>query len=259
VDLRRWWTEEHFPEEFDRQERAALMEYDGGLTREEAERAARIESSRDKGRTIAIASPPPPERAPETSSGPSTPKEAAVDEGGVADGMTTADDGRETTPPSISGPGALELPAGADDRPSPAAPSVGAPARPAGPDGWGPPPADHGWHNVLPLWPIPWREKWGRRANELEDQGQPSVVAEWTAFCETARDLAEAEDRGEVPESSYPDPAAHDGLSDEEVVAGIALAFGDGGPAPAGPSRGGPRDFRRGDRWLPWHFPRDAT
>jgi DNA primase len=38
VDLRRWWIAEHFPFEFDREERAAIVEYDGGLSREEAER-----------------------------------------------------------------------------------------------------------------------------------------------------------------------------------------------------------------------------
>jgi hypothetical protein len=79
-------------------------------------------------------------------------------------------------------------------------------------------------------------------------------VAEWIAFRETARDLIEAERLGEVPESAYPDPAAHDGLSDEEVVAKIALAFGEAKVAPAVPSGTGPRDVRRGDKWLPWHF-----
>jgi DNA primase len=46
VDLRRWWIEEHFPAEFDRQERAAIMEFDGGLTREAAERAAGLQPRR---------------------------------------------------------------------------------------------------------------------------------------------------------------------------------------------------------------------
>ena len=40
IDLRRWWVEEHFADEFDRQERAAIMEFDGGLSREAAERSA---------------------------------------------------------------------------------------------------------------------------------------------------------------------------------------------------------------------------
>jgi DNA primase len=29
IDLRRWWVENHFPEQFDREERAAIMEFDG--------------------------------------------------------------------------------------------------------------------------------------------------------------------------------------------------------------------------------------
>jgi hypothetical protein len=40
IDLRLWWIEEHFPEAFDREERAAILEFDGGLTREAAEHAA---------------------------------------------------------------------------------------------------------------------------------------------------------------------------------------------------------------------------
>jgi hypothetical protein len=136
----------------------------------------------------------------------------------------------------------------------PAPPSSLERTRPAGPDGWGPPPADRWWREAIGLWPVEWRERWGRRANELQDHGRPWDLAEWIAFRETARDLIEAERRGEVPESAYPDPAAHDGLSDEEVLAGIALAFGEAKLAPAGPSERGPRDVRRGDRWLPWHF-----
>ncbi len=40
TDLRRWWTEEYFPAEFDKLERASIYEFDGGLTREAAELAA---------------------------------------------------------------------------------------------------------------------------------------------------------------------------------------------------------------------------
>jgi DNA primase len=40
IDLRRWWVESVFVDVFDREERAAIMEYDGGLTRANAERAA---------------------------------------------------------------------------------------------------------------------------------------------------------------------------------------------------------------------------
>ena len=44
IDLRRWWIEQEFADEFDREERAAVMEFDGGLTREAAERAAGLTS-----------------------------------------------------------------------------------------------------------------------------------------------------------------------------------------------------------------------
>ena len=37
IDLRRWWIENNFSEEFDRQERAAIMEFDGGMNRKAAE------------------------------------------------------------------------------------------------------------------------------------------------------------------------------------------------------------------------------
>jgi hypothetical protein len=40
VDLRRWWIENELTDVFDRQERAAIIEFDGGLTREAAEQAA---------------------------------------------------------------------------------------------------------------------------------------------------------------------------------------------------------------------------
>jgi hypothetical protein len=61
IDLRLWWTERLADiersdplaaEEEDREERAAIMEFDGGLTREAAERAAglRVESSFTSGR-----------------------------------------------------------------------------------------------------------------------------------------------------------------------------------------------------------------
>jgi hypothetical protein len=142
----------------------------------------------------------------------------------------------------------------AHDRTDPAGPPASEPPGTDGADRPGPPPADRRRRLAVARWPVEWRERWGRRANELQDHGRPWDVAEWIAFRETARDLIEAERRGEVPESAYPDPAAHDGLSDEEVAAEIALAFGEAKLAPAGPSERGPRDVRRGDRWLPWHF-----
>jgi hypothetical protein len=34
-------------------------------------------------------------------------------------------------------------------------------------------------------WPIPWREKWRRRADQLREEGCPWPVDEWQAFHET--------------------------------------------------------------------------
>ncbi len=40
INLRRWWVEEWFEDVYDREERAAFMEFDGGLSRADAERAS---------------------------------------------------------------------------------------------------------------------------------------------------------------------------------------------------------------------------
>jgi hypothetical protein len=68
----------------------------------------------------------------------------------------------------------------------------GEPSRPDGLPDWGPPPADRWWRKTVARWPVEWRERWGRRANELQDCGEPRDAAEWIAFSE----LAEAERRG---------------------------------------------------------------
>jgi hypothetical protein len=107
---------------------------------------------------------------------------------------------------------------------------------------------------VVALWPVEWRARFGRRVDELQDRGDAWDASEWAAFHEVMRDLVEAERRGEIPDSAYPDPDAHDGLTPEEVVGEIALAFGEAKVAPAVPTGTGPRDVRRGDKWLPWHF-----
>jgi hypothetical protein len=143
-------------------------------------------------------------------------------------------------------PALLALLAGADHRTDPAGPPANEPRRPVGSDGPGPPPSDRSWRAVVARWPIPWREKWGPRANELVAAGAGWAEAEWLAFNELAPDLADAERRGEVV---CVDPPA--GLSDPEAVAAIDRAFGD--PAPARRSDRGRRDVRHGDRWLPWH------
>jgi TubC N-terminal docking domain len=150
-------------------------------------------------------------------------------------------------------PALLAMLAGLDDRTDPAGPTAGEPSLPDGPAGWGPPPADRGWRKTVAHWPIGWRAIWGELAESHQAVGATWDQAEWSAFNETVRDLAEAERRGDVLASSYADSVPRDGLSDAEAVAGIALAFGDADPAPSGPSGTGPRDVRRGDRWLPWH------
>jgi hypothetical protein len=154
--------------------------------------------------------------------------------------LVRADDGTDTAGPPASEP---ITPSGI----------LGGPPGPVGSDGPGPPPASRSWRRVVALWPDGWRRIWGCRANEWEDRGKPWDVAEWSAFWATVHDLAAAEDRGEVPASSYPDPAAP-GLSDDEAVAAIDRALGDIYPAPARRSDRGPRDVRHGDWWLPWHF-----
>src|SRR5262245_42412601 len=58
-------------------------------------------------------------------------------------------------------PALLSLLAGVDDRPGPAGPPAVQPTRPAGSDGWGPPPADRWWRRAVELWPVEWRERWG--------------------------------------------------------------------------------------------------
>lgn len=41
------------------------------------------------------------------------------------------------------------------------------------------------WRALLPKWPDEWRERWGRRANELEQSGTHWVEAERQAWDET--------------------------------------------------------------------------
>ena len=50
----------------------------------------------------------------------------------------------------------------------------------------GPPPAFHplAYRSVVAGWPVEWRERWGRRANELEEAGLPWRDAETQAFLE---------------------------------------------------------------------------
>jgi hypothetical protein len=141
----------------------------------------------------------------------------------------------------------------------PTGPPVGEPVRPAGPSGWGPLPPDRGWRQTVESWPVEWRAVWCRLAKSHQAAGTSWDVAEWIAYNETARDLVEAERRGEVPESAFASPAARDGVPDEGGVTGSEVAFGGSDPAPAAPAERRPRDVRRGDRWLPWHFRGEAS
>jgi hypothetical protein len=134
-------------------------------------------------------------------------------------------------------PRLLALLARADDRTDPAGPPASEPPEPVGSDGPGPPPADREWRQAVALWPVEWRERWGRCANELQDRGEPWDTAEWIAYNELAPNLADAERRGEVVRA---DPPA--GLSDPEAVAAIDRAFAD--RAPAGPPGNGPKYAR---------------
>lgn len=42
-----------------------------------------------------------------------------------------------------------------------------------------------GWRRKLEKWPDEWRERWGRRANQLEEQGLHWIEAERQAMNET--------------------------------------------------------------------------
>lgn len=145
---------------------------------------------------------------------------------------------------TVHRPRLLAMLAGVDDRTDPAGPPVCEPARPAGPDDGGPPAPDLGWRQAVAIWPVEWRARWGRRANELQDAGAAWAVAERCAFNEIARDLAEAGRRGEVTYTSPPE-----GLSDPEAVAAIDCAFCN--PGPARWLDRGPRDGRRGGPVVP--------
>jgi hypothetical protein len=136
----------------------------------------------------------------------------------------------------------------ADDRTEPAGPPASEPPGPVGSYDPGSPPADRSWRAVVARWPVESRQRWGERANDLQDRGEPWDAAVWIAFNEIAPELADAERRAEVV---CVDPAP--GMSDAEAVASIDRAFGDAAPAPARRSDRGPRDVRHGDKWLPWH------
>jgi hypothetical protein len=59
------------------------------------------------------------------------------------------------------------------------------------------------WRKVLPGWPVEWRERWGRRANELAESGIRWPDDEAKAFVEV---LAERE-RNPIPPPTEAEPA----------------------------------------------------
>src|SRR3954453_10151505 len=48
--------------------------------------------------------------------------------------------------------------------------------------------AEESYRALLSTWPLRWRERWGRRANALEDQGFDWRTAELSAFVEVGEE-----------------------------------------------------------------------
>jgi hypothetical protein len=92
------------------------------------------------------------------------------------------------------------------------------------------------WRTVVARWPVQWRERWGRRSNELQDRGLPWDAAEWVATCELEPTVDDAVRRGEA---AYVD--VEPGMSDSEAVEAIDRAFGDGTAVAECPTGSGPR------------------
>jgi hypothetical protein len=122
------------------------------------------------------------------------------------------------------------------------------------------------WDDELALWPIPWREAWGRLANAIEDETRNT---DHPATCREADQGAHAMLAGRFRPETDPqgvldditkelgwsrivlsghagDGIQHKPLTDAEAVAAIDRAFAD--PAPIHRSGRGPRDFQLGDR-----------
>lgn len=55
------------------------------------------------------------------------------------------------------------------------------------------------WRERLANWPYEWRERWGIRANELEEAGVPWIEAEKRAWNETLTAKREAETAAPEP------------------------------------------------------------
>ena len=48
------------------------------------------------------------------------------------------------------------------------------------------------WRDCLAVWPVEWREKWGRLANALEDEGQVFPRSEFEAFNRVKKEMEHA-------------------------------------------------------------------
>jgi hypothetical protein len=105
----------------------------------------------------------------------------------------------------------------------------------------------------LARWPVEWRQRWGRLANQLETSGTAFPDSERRAFDLVVAEMDAARARGERIEFHEPDG----GLTDTEAPAAIDHAFDRGWwkrtPAAEVHRDRGPRDAREGDRWLAWH------
>jgi DNA adenine methylase len=137
-----------------------------------------------------------------------------------------------------------------------AAPDPPAVAGPPIPPEWHGAPLDGHWRPAIAWWPVEWRQRWGVRANELEAGGWASDVAEYLSWREALRDLNAAEARGERIEYREPFEVLSDQIAMRQID---SLTWGKSRvkARPLKTDRGA-RDVRRGDSWLPWHFPGPA-
>jgi hypothetical protein len=106
---------------------------------------------------------------------------------------------------------------------------------------------DGQWRKALAWWPIEWQHKWKDRVKVHELAGQPCDVAEYWAFQETAEEINAAQSRGEVIPFVEPEAV----MCDEDALAAIGTELAS--PARPTVASDGPRDVRKGDRWLRWH------
>lgn len=92
------------------------------------------------------------------------------------------------------------------------------------------------WRAIVATWPVAWRRRWGRRANELEDSGQDWREVERIAFLEVS--FSPGAPGGTPPLEASP------AWSDRAARAGAS--GGSGGPSPFGRRRrGGPSHLGR--------------